>query len=65
MADEEYEVWREVWRVTEWRDDCVYKTEFVDRRWVPMGLHKDPNDENLIYASCSMKNREGIGIRRK
>lgn len=41
---DDYEVYREIWRVTEWRDGAIYKTEFVEKRWVPMGLrsfHKD------------------------
>lgn len=67
---EKYEVFREVWRITERRDNSVYKTEFVERRWVPMGATKDPDDENLIYASVStsyqyQNQQERIGIRRK
>lgn len=29
-----YEYLRDVHRVTEYRDGCVYATEFVEQRWV-------------------------------
>jgi hypothetical protein len=51
--DVEYEVFRAVHRITERRGGAVYKTEFVEKRWVPMGLHRDPDDPDLIYVSIS------------
>lgn len=30
------EVLRSKWLITELRDGCVYKTEFVGNEWVPM-----------------------------
>lgn len=46
--DVEWEVWREVWRITERRDGCVYRTESIGHEWVPMGSHGDGAD--LIYT---------------
>lgn len=58
----DYEVWREVWKITERRNGCVYKTEYVENRWVPMGAHGDGGD--LIYASPN-KHAESLNPRRK
>lgn len=49
----EYEVLREIWVVTEMRDDSVYKTEFSHEDWVPMGVHGD-KAKGLIY--CPLPN---------
>lgn len=52
-----FEVLREVWRITERRGGAVYKTEFVERRWVPLAdasLSGRPDgDEDLIWASVT------------
>jgi hypothetical protein len=29
----EYELYRELWRITEWRDGAVFKTEMVEKGW--------------------------------
>jgi len=49
--DEEFEVLRDVYRVIERRDGAVYRTEFVEKRWVPMGTPRQIGDE--IYATLS------------
>jgi len=48
-GDDEWEVWVACYRITERRDGCVFRTEFVDDRWVPMDQrHGDGGD--LIYT---------------
>lgn len=66
----DYEVFREIYRVTEWKDGCVYRTEFVERKWVPEGTLRDPVDENLLYGMVSTNyefanDEEFRGIRRR
>lgn len=66
--DEDYEVWREVWRITERRDGAVFKTEFVECRWVPMGTPYGSEDSDELICSVSEANKNPdhpIGIRRK
>lgn len=74
MADEqprEYEVLREVFRVTEWRDGAVYKTESQGIGWYDEAVVKAnrPADTNLIYSPPSTKDLPYEGswlmIRRK
>jgi len=33
-----YEVFREMFAITEWRDGCVYRTESLGCDWFPMGM---------------------------
>lgn len=40
----------EVWKITEMRNGSVYKTEFVENRWVPID-QKAPS--GFIYAPIS------------
>lgn len=71
MADTKYEVLREVWRITEWRGDAVYKTVSQGIAWYDEALVKAnrPADTNLIYAAPSTKDLPYEGswlmIRRK
>jgi hypothetical protein len=47
------EVLREVWRITERRDGAVYRTEYVEDRWIPLegNTHGNvPGEPDLIYA---------------
>lgn len=48
-------VLREVWRITERRDGAVYKTEFVERRWVELGSQRGrPDDDpDLMFTAVS------------
>lgn len=47
------EVLREVWRITERRGNAVYRTEYVEDRWIPLGADKGTrpdNDHDLQWA---------------
>lgn len=44
-----YEVYREVHVVTERREGAVFKTAFLEHRWVPLGEHGDGKD--LVYVT--------------
>jgi hypothetical protein len=44
----EWEVLREVHRIVERRDGAVYRTEYLEDRWVPMDSRGDGAD--LIYV---------------
>lgn len=48
-------VLREVWRITERKDGAVYKTEFVERRWIePLSDKGRPDDDpDLMWVSVS------------
>jgi hypothetical protein len=37
---------REVWKVTEWRDGCAYRTAKIGEVWIPLGL--TPVEENEV-----------------
>jgi len=45
-----YEVWREVFRITEWRDGAVYRTISEGHRWVDHGVSPP---RGYIYAPPS------------
>ena len=49
------EVLREVWRITERRDGCTFRTEYIERRWVSiLDLTPRPdNDPDLIWVSVT------------
>lgn len=49
----EFEVLTEVWLITERRDGAVYKTKFLEKRWVPMGDRSNPTNPDEIYAALS------------
>lgn len=60
------EVLREVWRITERRGDAVYRTEYVEDRWVSIRDNtygNVPGEPDLIYAS-KPTSYEGQTIRR-
>lgn len=43
------EVLREVYRIVEWRNGAIFKTEYVEDRWVPMD--EVPGKESgLLYV---------------
>lgn len=67
MQDEaEYELWREKWRITEWKDDSVYKTEKFDEGWWPMAEVNAnlPRETNVIFVRGGV-NAPLTAIRRK
>ena len=59
------EVLREVWRITERRDGAVFKTKYIEDRWVPLdGMPGRPdNDPDLMWGSKSL-DFDGPTIRR-
>jgi hypothetical protein len=60
-----YELHREVFRVVEWRDDSVFRTECVEVGWFDEATVRanHPSISGLIYACVS--NDLTPGIRRK
>jgi hypothetical protein len=46
------EVYREVFQVTEWKDDAVYKTKSLGFLWIAkfMEEQNQPRETNIIYA---------------
>lgn len=52
-----YEVYREVFTITERKDGAVFATESLGYKWVDMAEvdANRPNETNLIYASPSSK----------
>jgi hypothetical protein len=54
MSERRVEVLRAVYRVTKWKDGCVFQTEFVENRWVSAEeSHGRPADlgKDGIFAS--------------
>lgn len=47
-----HQVLREIFKITEWRDGCVYKTRSVGWAWITEGFNP-PNDGNLQFVSPS------------
>lgn len=58
----EYEVYREKFLVTEYKDDAVYKTQSQGYGWFDMDEVYHP-PKGVIYATIG--EYEGVGIRRK
>jgi hypothetical protein len=48
-----FEVYRQLFRITEWRDGCVFRTEPVRYDWFPEAVvdANVPRTTNLIYAA--------------
>lgn len=71
VAPQTYEYYVGRWRITERRDGCVFKTEYIDDKWVDGNAEgkrpqRDPQDPDVIYAPPqhdSPTNR--MNIRRK
>ena len=47
-----YEVWQEIWQITEMRGGAVYKTRYLRTDWVPMGAYGDPA-KGLLFVPIS------------
>lgn len=45
----EVEVLREIYRIVEWRDGAIFKTEYVEDKWVPMD-EVPPQGSGLLYV---------------
>lgn len=52
-GDIQYEVYMEKYRITEWRDGCVYRTESLGYGWFDAEEAKAPQDKNIRYAAAS------------
>lgn len=50
MSD--FELYRSQWRITEWKDGAVYKTELVKTDWFPMDQVENNKSAatNLTYS---------------
>jgi hypothetical protein len=46
----EYQIKRALWKITEYRDGCVYKAEFVRDVWVD-GKNRPLPPEGHLYAT--------------
>jgi hypothetical protein len=46
----------EVWRITEWRDGSIWKTEYVEDRWV--GIDEKPPAGFLFTPFSTGKSEE-------
>lgn len=52
MIDQpQYEVFREIWIITQRRDGAIFKTRYSHDDWVPMGTKGDGAD--LLYIAIS------------
>lgn len=66
--DGQYEVYREVFSITEWKDDAIYTTVSLGYGWYDMDMvdANQPKQTNLIYAPPSTTNHDvAMPIRRK
>ncbi len=65
----EYELFRSQWRITEWRDGCVFKTEHIKDAWFTEEEIKNnkPLETNVTYGPPVKPSttREFLGIRKK
>jgi hypothetical protein len=59
-----YEVYREVFKITERRDGAVYRTESQGFQWVDGDIARRYQDGDLIYAAPPLE-YDGVTIRRK
>jgi len=64
---QEYEVYREKVRITEWRDGAVFRTESLGSGWFTEAEIKANDDRNIQYVTPSDKdpNKPVLGIRVK
>jgi len=49
-----YQGLREVFKITQWKDGCVYRTKSVGFAWVTFD-YNPPNDGNLIFNAVSTR----------
>jgi len=54
-VDIKFEQYREKFRITEWRDGCVYRTESLGYDWFPDEVIQAnrPGSTGFIYAAAS------------
>jgi hypothetical protein len=65
----EYELWREKFRITEWKDGAIYDTKSEGAGWFDeeVIVSNIPRITNLLYVADSDKspNKPGVTIRHK
>lgn len=54
-AEPRFEVYMELFRITQWRDGCVYRTESLGCSWFPKAVvdANHPAGSNLMYVAAS------------
>jgi hypothetical protein len=55
-----YEKLVEVRRITEWKDGCIYKTEPIGERWIPIDTPMYSIVNNEQYVSLSSKRQQEL-----
>lgn len=63
MSEVKFELLVEVWRITEFRDGMIYKTEFDHEEWIDSDNRNNP-PEGFCYAPLSSHD-ERLAIRVK
>ena len=60
----QYQVLREVFRITMWKDDSIYRTVSQGHRWITPETERDnvPKTSGVLYAPPS-SSYEGVTIR--
>jgi hypothetical protein len=62
----EYQLWREVWRIIEWKDGAIFRTEKIEDDWYDsVTVHQNiPRETNLLYVAGG-PSAPLVSIRRK
>jgi hypothetical protein len=52
VVKQKYELYRQLFYITEWRDGCVFRTRPAECGWYPESTIKanEPRKTNLIYS---------------
>lgn len=65
----EYELFRSKWRVTEWLDGAIYRTQLLESDWYDMDDvdHANTVETNILYTPpvAAVTDAQRRGIRRK
>jgi hypothetical protein len=64
---EGYEIYQALWRITGWKDGCVYSTQLVAEGWYDSATVEAnrPNETNLTYCTSTSDSTPVVQIRRK
>lgn len=62
-----YELYREKFRITEWKEGAIYKTASEGCHWFDQELVENniPSDTQVLYVAPSTSSNVPITIRRK
>lgn len=65
-TNKRYEILRELWKITEMRDGCVYDTQFVKSIWLEVGddLKTPQAPDGYLYATPSTKAGTTIRVKK-